>query len=158
LNSTSSVQWRHTNQYLLPLGLSFLHLKLQPHSRQMAQHISWSQGHSTSPLISKSILWTSTPVWTTPDKNNIYYRILYLRITSLYFMNSSLVSKFSHILLYKLRFFFNFIYHSSAWYLFSISYTVDSLVSSLSVVATNSRVSSLITGISVLVEDELYGY
>jgi len=33
----------------------------------MAQHISWSQGYSTSPLISESILRTSTLVWTTPD-------------------------------------------------------------------------------------------
>ena len=33
----------------------------------MAQHISWSQGCSTSPLISKSILRTSTLVWTTSD-------------------------------------------------------------------------------------------
>jgi len=39
----------------------------RPYSRQMAQHISWSQGHSTSPLISKSILQMSTPVWTAPD-------------------------------------------------------------------------------------------
>ena len=67
MNSISSVQWQHTNQYSLPLGLSLLHLKLQPRGRQTAQHISWSQGHSTSPLISESILWTSIPVWTTPD-------------------------------------------------------------------------------------------
>jgi len=67
LNLTSSVQQRHTNQYSHPLGLSFLYLKLQPCSRQIVQHISWSQGHSTSLLISKSILRTSSPVWTASD-------------------------------------------------------------------------------------------
>ena len=67
LNSISSVQRQHTNQYLLPLRLSLLHLKLRPRGRQTAQHISWSQGRSTSPLISKSILQTSTQVWTMPD-------------------------------------------------------------------------------------------
>ena len=67
MNSISGVQRWHTNQYSLPLGLSLLHLKLRPCGRQTAQHISWSQGRSTSPLISKSILWTSTPVWTAPD-------------------------------------------------------------------------------------------
>ena len=46
----------------------------------MVQHISWSQGHSTSPLISKSILWTSTPVWTAP---NIGQFCLFLQITIL---------------------------------------------------------------------------
>ena len=39
---------------------SFYHLKLQPYGRQMAQHISWSQGHSTSPHISEPILQTFT--------------------------------------------------------------------------------------------------
>ena len=63
----SGVQQRHTIQHSLPLGLSLLHLKLRPRGRQTAQHISWSQSHSTSPLISESILRTSTPVWTTPD-------------------------------------------------------------------------------------------
>ena len=46
---------------------SLLHLKLRPCGRQMVQHISWSQGCSTSLLISKYILRTSTPVWTVPD-------------------------------------------------------------------------------------------
>jgi len=36
----------------------------------MAQHISWSQGCSTSLFISKSILQTSTPVWTMSDNSN----------------------------------------------------------------------------------------
>jgi len=67
----SSVQQRHTNQYSLPLGLFLFHLKLWPHGRQTAQHISWSQGRSTSPLISKSILWTSTLVWTMFDISKI---------------------------------------------------------------------------------------
>ena len=67
MNSISGVQWQHTNQHSLLSWTSPHHLKLRPHDRQMAQHISWSQGCSTSPLISKSILWTSTPVWTTPD-------------------------------------------------------------------------------------------
>ena len=67
MNSISGVQRRYTNQYSLPLGLSLLHLKLQPCSRQTVQHISWSQGRSTCLLISKSILQTSTPVWTMPD-------------------------------------------------------------------------------------------
>ena len=52
---------------LTPTRTSLLHLKLWPHGRQMAQHISWSQGRSTSPLISEYILRTSTPVWTAPD-------------------------------------------------------------------------------------------
>ena len=55
MNSISSVQQQHTNQYSLPLGLSSFHLKLWPHGRQTVQHISWSQGCSTSPLISESI-------------------------------------------------------------------------------------------------------
>jgi len=46
----------------------------------MVQHISWSQGHFTSLLISKSILWTSTPVWTAP---NIGQFCLFLQITIL---------------------------------------------------------------------------
>ena len=50
-----------------PTQTSLLHLKLRPRGRQTVQHISWSQGCSTSPLISESILWTSTPVWTIPD-------------------------------------------------------------------------------------------
>jgi len=73
-------------------------------------------------------------------------------------MNNSLVFGSSHTFLYKLRFFFDFIYHLSAWYPFSISCTVDSLVSSLSVVATTLGVSSLIAVISILMEDELCGY
>ena len=67
MNSISGVQRRHTIQHSLLLGLPLLHLKLWPRGRQTAQHISWSQGHSTSPLISKSILQTSTLVWTAPD-------------------------------------------------------------------------------------------
>ena len=50
-----------------PISPHSYHLKLQPHSRQTAQHISWSQGHSTSSLISESIVQTSTLVWTVPD-------------------------------------------------------------------------------------------
>ena len=52
---------------LTPTRTSLLHLKLQPLGRQTVQHISWSQDCSTSLLISESILWTSTPVWTVPD-------------------------------------------------------------------------------------------
>ena len=52
---------------LTPISDFSYHLKLQPCSRQMVQYISWSQGCSTNPLISKSILWTSIPVWTVPD-------------------------------------------------------------------------------------------
>ena len=55
------------NQHSLPSRTSFYHLKLWPYSRQIVQHISWSQGHSTSLYISKSIFWTSTSVWTVPD-------------------------------------------------------------------------------------------
>ena len=40
-------------------GLLPIHLKLWLCGRQMAQYISWSQGCSTSLLISKSIPWTS---------------------------------------------------------------------------------------------------
>ena len=44
----------------------------------MAQHISWSQGRSTSLLISKSILQTSTLVWTVTDtkEGNTSYTIV----------------------------------------------------------------------------------
>jgi len=49
------------NQYSLPSQTSSYYLKLQPHSRQAAQHISWSQGCSISPHISKPILQTFTP-------------------------------------------------------------------------------------------------
>ena len=45
-------------------GLLPIHLKLWLCGRQMAQYISWSQGCSTSLLISKSIPWTST--WCEP--------------------------------------------------------------------------------------------
>ena len=76
MNSISGIQQWHTNQYSLPLGLYFLHLKLQPHDRQTAQHISWSQGRSTSPLISESILQTSTLAWTMPDTSCLPYVLL----------------------------------------------------------------------------------
>jgi len=49
------------NQYSLLSQTSFYSLKLWPHGRQMAQHISWSQGCSMSLHISKPILWTFTP-------------------------------------------------------------------------------------------------
>ena len=90
--------------------------------------------------------------------NSIYYRVPHLRITSLSFMNNSLVFGSSHIPLYKLRFLFYFIHHLFAWYPFSISYTIDFLVSSLSIVTTILEVSSLIADISVLIEDKLYRY
>jgi len=48
------------NQHSLPSWTSSYSLKSQPHGRQMAQHISWSQGHSMSPHISKSISQTFT--------------------------------------------------------------------------------------------------
>jgi len=48
------------NQYSLPSQTFFYFLKWQLCSRQMAQHISWSQDHSMSLHISKSILWTFT--------------------------------------------------------------------------------------------------
>ena len=47
----------------------------------ICNNISWSQGHSTSPHISESILQTFTSVWTTPDRlkqfghsNSLYAR------------------------------------------------------------------------------------
>ena len=76
MNLISGVQQRHTIQHSLSLGLSLLHLKLQPRGRQAVQYISWSQGHSTSPLISESILQTSIPVWTAPDKHILCQNIL----------------------------------------------------------------------------------
>ena len=85
----SDVQWQYTNQHSLSSLTSPHHLKLQPCGRQIAQHISWSQGHSTSPLISESILQTSTLVWTTSDrfkqcKSNasIYITLLMKRLES----------------------------------------------------------------------------
>jgi len=69
LNSISGVQRWHINQHSLPSQTSSHYLKLRPCGRQTAQHISWSQGHSISPHISKSILQTSTLVWTAPDRS-----------------------------------------------------------------------------------------
>jgi len=60
LNSISGIQWQHTNQHSLSSWTSLYHLKLWPHGRQTVQHISWSQGCSTSLHISKSILQTFT--------------------------------------------------------------------------------------------------
>ena len=68
---------------------SLLHLKLRPRGRQMAQHISWSQGRSTSPLISESILRTFTLVWTTPDTgtSSLVGDLLNLEINKCVFSN-----------------------------------------------------------------------
>jgi len=44
------------NQYSLPSQTSSTHLKLQPHNRQMVQHISWSQGCSNK-SVSLSLLY-----------------------------------------------------------------------------------------------------
>ena len=55
MNSIPGIQWWYTNQYSLSSQTSFYYLKLQPCGRQMVQHISWSQGHSTSLYISESI-------------------------------------------------------------------------------------------------------
>ena len=49
------------NQHSLLFQISSYYLRLWPYSRQMAQHISWSQSHSTSSHISKTILQTFTP-------------------------------------------------------------------------------------------------
>ena len=57
----------------------------------MAQHISWSQGHFTSLLISESILQTSILVWTVPD---IYEYLLLWDI--LYIIRNCLMSTFQH--------------------------------------------------------------
>ena len=84
MNLISSIQWWHTIQHSLPSWTSSYHLKLQLCSRQIAQHISWSQGCSTSPLISESILWTSTPVWTVPD-----IVFLNVRVPRIYYSSSS---------------------------------------------------------------------
>ena len=70
LNSISDVQQQHINQHSLPSQTSVYHLKLWLRGKQTVQHISWSQGHSTSSLISESILQTSTLVWTTLDISN----------------------------------------------------------------------------------------
>ena len=62
---------------LTPTQTSLLHLKLRPRGRQTAQHISWSQGCSTSPLISEYILRTSTPVWTMPDSVTNFIQLVF---------------------------------------------------------------------------------
>ena len=80
MKSISGIQQWHTNQYSLPLRLSLLHLKLRLHGKQMAQHISWNQGCSTSLLISESILQTSTLVWTVPDITLHSFRVLQLTL------------------------------------------------------------------------------
>ena len=69
------------NQYSLPSRTSSYYLKLWLHGRQIAQHISWSQGHSTSLHISKSILQTFTPgvnhAWQVyPSFNRLYKELL----------------------------------------------------------------------------------
>ena len=79
------------NQHSLPSRTSFYHLKLWPYSRQIVQHISWSQGHSTSLYISKSIFWTSTSVWTVPDS--------IIRLPSLLSLLSSSVCNPFHVTL-----------------------------------------------------------
>ena len=65
---------RYTNQHSLPSQTSSLHLKLQPCSRQIVQHISWSQDYSTSLHISEPILQTFTSgvnyTWYVPS---VYY-------------------------------------------------------------------------------------
>jgi len=68
LNLISNVQQWYTNQHSLTSWTSFIHLKLWPCSRQIVQHINWSQDHSTSLChqaqslhtlcISGSTLWT----------------------------------------------------------------------------------------------------
>jgi len=87
LNLISGVQWQHTNQHSLPSWTSFHHLKLRPCGRQMAQHISWSQGHSTSLLISKSSLWTSTLVWTTPNNISFWFWFYFILLFILFWVN-----------------------------------------------------------------------
>ena len=91
MNSISSVQQQHTNQHSLPAWTSPHHLKLRPHGRQIAQYISWSQGYSTSLLISEFILQTSILVWTVPD---IYKYLLLWDI--LYIIRNCLMSTFQH--------------------------------------------------------------
>jgi len=55
------------NQYSLLSQTFPYHLKLRPYDRQAVQHISWSQGHSTSLYCRLSL-----PVWTMPDRKIIY--------------------------------------------------------------------------------------
>ena len=79
-------------------------------------------------VVLHSICWSwNVLVYYEPDRI-VFVVESYLEITSLYFMNNSLVSGFSHTSSYELRFFFNFIHHLSTWYPFSIFYTVNFLV------------------------------
>ena len=56
----------------------------------MAQHISWSQGYSTSLLISESILQTSTLVWTAPDTHVISNQNLEFMLKIFYLLGTAL--------------------------------------------------------------------
>ena len=72
MNSISGVQQQHTKSALTPILDFFLPSEVATIQQMMVQHISWSQGRSTSLHNSESILQTSTLVWTVPDKWQYY--------------------------------------------------------------------------------------
>ena len=108
LNSISSVQWWHTNQHSLLSQTSSHHLKLWPHGRQTAQHISWNQGRSTSPFC-------GLPPWcelcltrllcfkvSGTGLNLIFWKsviLIYYRVPPLYFVQIYLRHSFRSLLL-----------------------------------------------------------
>ena len=61
------------NQHSLPSQNFPYHLKLRSCGRQIVQHISWSQGRSTSPHNSEPILWIFIPgmncIWQLINEN-----------------------------------------------------------------------------------------
>ena len=126
MNSIPSVQWQHTNQHSLLSWTSSYYLKLWLCSRQMAQHISWSQGCSTSPLISKSTLWTSILVWTTPDNISVIWSGMRTKGTSVYgtimYERENLVSNV-RVVNEKLGFFIFFLFY------FSLPFSIYSILS-----------------------------
>ena len=79
MKSISGIQQQHTNQYSLPFWTSSSYLKLWLCSRQIAQHISWSQGCFISPHISKQ---SSPPVWTMSDRHIISLILPFISINN----------------------------------------------------------------------------
>jgi len=97
---------------LTPFWTSFFYRKLQPHNRQIAQYISWSQSYFTSLHISKYILQTFTPgmnhTWKFNTTSNFCsYLALFLSKTSSmvwYFIVDLILSNFHDFLaLFKLK-------------------------------------------------------
>ena len=93
------------NQHLL-LSWTSYYLKLQPHGRQTAQYISWSQGHSTSLHISKPISQTFTPELLSVLNILMCFIILSVRLLKKVKFNSYIVSLYIWLLIYLQKHFY----------------------------------------------------